>query len=134
MKRVYPVWLVLVGLAIGGSAWAAGTNAPAASTNAPVVVKDYRAMLQRVRLKQQEHTGLEELRQAIATFQTRFGRLPAELPDLVTRGVLAEPLPPPSGCFFAYDKMTGNVKVAPIPSKTSVRTNLSGSANLILPR
>lgn len=134
MKRVHSAWLVAAGLVCGGSAWAAGTNAPAAGTNAPAVTKDYRAMLQRVRLKQQEHTGLEEIRQAIATFQTRFGRLPAELPDLVTRGVLAESPPPPGGCYFAYDKLTGNVKVEPIPSKPAGRPNLSGSANLILPR
>ena len=125
----------LLALAGGLSARAAESNAPSASTNAPAAPKDYRAMLQKVRLKQQERNGLEELQQAISAFQVRVGRLPLELSELVERGLLPDLPPPPMYTRFAYDRITGNVRIAPqAGGRPSVRTNLTGSANLVTPR
>lgn len=111
---------------------AASTNAPVASTNAPAKPKDYRAMLAKVRVKQQERGGLEEVQKAISTFQMRAGRLPAELGELVERGMLPDLPVAPAGMRFAYDRITGNVRLTPIASGGG-KTNLPGSANLVTP-
>jgi len=128
--------LVLLALAGGLAVRAAPTNAPAASTNAPGKPVDYRAMLQKVRLKQQEHNGLEDLQTAVRAFQMRVGRLPSELSELVERGLLPEIPAPPPGSRFVYDRVTGNVRVAAyaLPLPQAARTNLPGSANLVMPR
>ncbi|MCX7008580.1 MAG: hypothetical protein NTY53_15235 [Kiritimatiellaeota bacterium] len=137
MKRTQLAWsvLVLIGLTAGSTVGAAGTNAPAASTNAPAQPKDYRAMLQRVRIKQQERNGLEDVRKAVSTFQMRFGRLPAELTDLVERGVLSELPSPPPEMRFVYDRIKGNVSLVSRPNAIGVApTNVLGRANVLLPR
>ncbi len=131
--RVLAVGLVLAG---GLAVQAAAPTAPAPSTNAPAQPKDYRAMLAKVRLKQQEHNGLEELQKAVSAFQLRVGRLPAELSDLVERGLLPEMPLSPAGTRFVYDRTTGNVRLVPVAGgrAAAVRTNLPGSANLVLPK
>ena len=125
------VWTLLASAVVCG---AAGTNnAPAASTNAPAKPKDYRAMLAKVRVKQQERGGLEEVQKAISAFQMRAGRLPTELNEVVERGFLPDIPAAPAGSRFAYDRITGNVRVVPIPFGVG-KTNLTGSANLVTPR
>jgi len=127
--------LVLLALAGGLAARAVQTNAPAASTNVPGKPVDYRAMLQKVRLKQQEHNSLEEIQTAIRAFQMRVGRLPGDLSELVERGLLPEMPPPPPGTRFVYDRVTGNVRAAvfSIATPASAQSNLPGSANLVMP-
>jgi len=137
MKRSQLAWsvLVLIGLTAGSTVRAADTNAPSASTNAPAKPKDYRAMLQRVRIKQQERNSLEDVQKAVSAFQMRFGRLPTELTDLVGRGVLSELPPPPPETRFVYDRLAGNVKLVSLPNAIgTARTNLTGQANLVTPR
>jgi hypothetical protein len=135
MTRLQSIRLlgVMLALASGLAVRAAQTNAPAASSNAPAAPKDYRAMLQQVRLKQQERNGLEELQKAISDFQLRMGRLPATLGELVERGLLPDMPRPPPYTRFVYDRITGNVRLASATVSTTVRTNLPGSANLVLP-
>ncbi len=131
------VWFlsVLAGCAGTVVVPAAGTNAPAASTNAPVQARDYRAMLQRVRAKQEERNGLEEVQKAISTFQMRIGRLPTELAELVERGILPGLPRPPPETRFVYDRLKGNVTVAPLPNAIGApRSNVTGRANVVLPR
>jgi hypothetical protein len=126
---------VLSVLATGGVASAAGTNAPAVSTKAPAQSRDYRAMLQRVRAKQEERNGLEEVQKAISTFQMRIGRLPAELTELVERGILPSIPPPPLEMRFVYDRIKGNVTLAPLPNAIGTpRSNVTGRANVLTPR
>ena len=138
MTRIQLAWsvLALLGLAASGSACAAGTNTPpVAATNAPVQPRDYRAMLQRVRVKQQERNSLEDVQKAVSTFQMRFGRLPAELGDMVERGVLSELPPPPNGTRFVYYRIKGNITLAPLPTAIGApATNVTGRANVFTPR
>ncbi len=124
----------LLALAGGPAVFAAQTNAPSASTNAPAGPKDYRAMLQRVRLKQQERNGLEEVQKAISAYQLRVGRLPGELGELVERGLLPDMPVAPLGARYGYDRTTGNVRLVPIGGKATAQTNMPGSANLVMPR
>ena len=121
-----------VGLVVGSLAWAAETNAAASVTNAAAKPKDYRQLLQRVRIKQQEKNDLDEVQKAINAFQMRFGQLPTELRELVDRGLLPELPTPPHGSRFFYDRLVGNVRLVSTPGeKNEARTNLPGSANLV---
>lgn len=116
------------GVAIGATT----TNAPVTAAPKPTAQpQDYRLMLQRVRIKQQEKTSLDDLQKAIQTFQMRFGRLPEELKDLVTRGVLNELPTPPPGAGFFYDRLVGNVRLAASPGTRHSATNAPGAANLL---
>lgn len=135
MKPLLNLSLGLALLATAGAVvvQAAGTNAPAASTNAPAKARDYRALIEKVRVKQQARNGLDEVQRGISAFQLRTGRLPAELSELVERGLLPDMPPAPVGMRYAYDRTTGNARLAPI-ANAAVRTNLPGSANLVTPR
>jgi hypothetical protein len=126
--------IAMVGVCAVSGARAAGTNAPIASTNAPAPVRDYRAMLQRVRAKQEARDGLEEVQQAVRTFQLRVGRLPAELTEVIARGILPALPPAPPEMRYAYDRIRGNVTLTPVPDAIGkARTNLTGHANVVLP-
>lgn len=137
MKRIQWVFFVAVLGGFAGSlgTYAAGTNAPVASTNAPAKPRDYRAMLQRVRAKQEERNGLEEIQKAVSAFQMRIGRLPTELIELVERGILPSMPRPPLEMRFVYDHIKGNVTLAPLPNAIGTPpSNVTGRANVLTPR
>ena len=117
-------------VAAGMSATAA-TNATPKAADVPAKPQDYRLLLQRVRAKQQEKNGLDELQKAVSAFQIRFGRFPSELRELVDRGVLAELPSPPQDTRFFYDRSVGNVRLIPLSGSSGTRTNLPGAANLV---
>lgn len=51
------------------------------------------------------------IQQAIQAYQAQEGKLPKELQDLVTAGVLPSLPTPPRGMKFSYDPKSGDVKV-----------------------
>jgi hypothetical protein len=117
----------------GGFTTAAPTNAPTTAAKQTAQTQDYRLLLQRVRIKQQEKSSLDNLQKAIQAFQMRFGRLPEELKDLVERGVINELPTPPRGTGFFYDRLVGNVRLAALPGAQVSVTNTSGTANILTP-
>lgn len=125
--------VVLMCVAGGVATGAATTNAPATVAKETAQSRDYRLMLQRVRVKQQEKNSLDDLQKAVQTFQMRFGRLPEELKDLVERGILNELPTPPRGTGFFYDRLVGNVRLAALPGTRGSTTNLPGTANILTP-
>ena len=115
------------------TAWAAATNTPATNAKSSAKMQDYRLLLQRVRIKQQEKSSVDDLQKAIQAFQLRFGRLPDELKDLVGRGVLSELPTPPRGMVFFYDRLVGNVRLATLSGAGGSSSNLPVNANLLAP-
>lgn len=114
----------------GFAAGAAPTNAPPTAAKQTARPQDYRLLLQRVRIKQQEKSSLDDLQKAVQSFQMRFGRLPDELKDLVERGILSELPAPPHGTGYFYDRLVGNVRLAALPSAAAGGTNTPVNANL----
>ena len=123
---------VLLTCATITAAVADSTNQPAVLTKTPAQPQDYRLMLDHVRAKQQEKNRVDDVQKAIQAFQMRYGRLPDELSDLVTRGVLTELPAPPDGTRFSYDRLVGNISLVPAPGSHGA-TNVTGSANVIIP-
>ena len=56
-------------------------------------------------------TDLEELRTAIAAYQTQQGRNPASLEELVERGIMRSLPPVPDGMVLSYDPTAGTVEI-----------------------
>ena len=113
--------ILVLGLWSAGLAHAAGTNA--AGTNAAPV--DYRQMLQRVRERKLRMENLEIIQQAIRAFQMRFGRLPADLNELQTRGTQGPIPPPPSNMVYVYDRQLGNVSLAVAANRVAPASSAS---------
>ncbi|TAN37895.1 MAG: hypothetical protein EPN23_03860 [Verrucomicrobia bacterium] len=105
--------VLLACVVTGCAAWAANTNVPATIAKNSAKPQDYRLLLERVRIKQQEKKRVDDVQKAIQAFQMRHGHLPAELKDLVERGVLSELPTPPRGTRFFYDRIVGNVRLVP---------------------
>jgi len=100
-------------LSVAGAVRAA-TNAPPAK---PV---DYRQMLARVRVRQQQADSLEAAQQAVRAFQMRYGRLPTDLHELEARGPQGPLPPPPTNLVYALDAQRGSVRLLPAGGRATL--------------
>ncbi|MCX6995507.1 MAG: hypothetical protein NTV49_00095 [Kiritimatiellaeota bacterium] len=112
-------------------AWSAGAAAAGNTNAAPAKTKptDYQQILQRVRQRKVQAENFEIVQQAVRTFQMRFGRMPSDLNEIQSRGVLDRLPPPPPRMTYAYNPATGTVRLtaANVDDTTGETTNrLSG--------
>ena len=88
-------------------------SAPAADTSSGNAVADYVNSLGNAQKSAQKTLGSVGLDQAIKTFYTQEGRLPKDLDELVSTGVINQVPPPPRGMNYEYNSATGAIKVVP---------------------
>jgi len=81
---------------------------------------DYREMLDRARSKQTEASLRTDLEQAVAEFRQKRSRLPTNLYELISSGVMTEIPKPPEGKAFSYDPVQGNVGLMPAPDGSGI--------------
>lgn len=77
--------------------------------------RDYREMLDRARSKQSVASIQSELEAAVAQFRQQRSRLPTNLYELISSGVMSQIPKSPDGQAFSYDPVHGNVGLMPDP-------------------
>jgi hypothetical protein len=82
--------------------------------------RDYREMLERARAKQSVASVQTELEQAVARFRHTRSRLPTNLYELLSSGVLTRMPEPPPGQIYSYDPVHGNVGFIPAPDGSGI--------------
>ena len=112
------LWASLAVLGLG-LASAAGAEGPATPPSGKKPL-DYRQAIQRARQRSLRAENLETVQRAVRAFQMRFGRVPIDLKELVSRGVLAQLPPPPADMIYAYQQMTGTVRLISAPDSLAV--------------
>ena len=114
-RTMYNAWrgrlcvgiMALCAWSAAGAVGAEGTNATPAKTKPA----DYQQILQRVRQRKLRAENLEIVQQAVRAFQMRFGRMPVDLNEIQSRGVLDQLPPPPPKTSYVYSQATGNVRL-----------------------
>src|SRR6185295_8124246 len=76
-------------------------------------IADYANSLGNAQKSAQKTLTTVGIDQAIKTFYTQEGRLPKDLDELVTKGVINQIPPPPRGMKYDYDAKSGVIKVVP---------------------
>ena len=76
-------------------------------------VADYVNTLGNQQKSAQKTLGAAGLDRAVQAFQVQENRLPKDLEELVSKGVINQLPPPPRGMKFDYDPKSGIVKVVP---------------------
>ena len=82
-------------------------------TSSGNAVADYVNTLGAQQQSAQKTLGAVGLDQSIKNFQIQENRLPKDLEELVSKGVISQLPPPPRGMKFDYDPKSGIVKVVP---------------------
>lgn len=82
--------------------------------------RDYREMLNRARAKQSEADIRTELEQGVARFRHARSRLPTNLYELLSSGIMTRMPEPPPGQVYTYDPVHGNVGLAATPDDTGL--------------
>lgn len=82
--------------------------------------RDYREMLERARTKQSVAGIQTELEQAVARFRHARSRLPTNLYELLSSGVMTQMPEPPPGQVYSYDPVHGNVGIIPVPDGSGI--------------
>lgn len=82
--------------------------------------RDYREMLERARAKQSVADIQTELEQAVARFRHTRSRLPTNLYELLSSGVMTRMPEPPPGQVYSYDPVHGNVGLIPAPDGSGI--------------
>ena len=71
---------------------------------------DYREMLTKVREREDNRAGLNEIKDALKEFQRDAGRMPSNLVELVKFRYLEKLPDPPEGMDYVFDDVTGNIR------------------------
>ena len=78
-------------------------------------------MIVEARNRQLRSVRLDTLQQALQTFQTRMGRSPTNLEEIVRLRFLKEIPPAPEGMIYSLDPQYGNVQLVPLsPAKMTM--------------
>jgi hypothetical protein len=75
--------------------------------------KDYRAMLEKARERTAAEDSLGPILAGLDRFRSQRGRLPTNLAELVTSGMMTAIPPAPSGMAHLFDPHNGNIRLIP---------------------
>jgi hypothetical protein len=89
------------------------SSSDTSSGNPLTAPADYVGAIGKAQKSAQKTLSTVGLDQAIKTFYTQEGRLPTDLNELVSKGVITEVPPAPRGMKYDYDSKSGIIKVVP---------------------
>lgn len=117
IKPAHPILacaLALLSSCGGGRHSAGAAEDPAAAAEQ---AQRYQEMISRAEKKAREGRPEERIQQAIQEFQQQVGRVPTNLPEIVSAGILTELPKPPPGRAYYYAPEKGRVVLVQAPDR-----------------
>jgi hypothetical protein len=102
-------WIGWLSAGLLAAAVAAGCSRSSTDA-APAGRRDYRGMVERVRLRNQQADALAQVRKGVQRFQLEVGRMPTNLAEVARLGYIKDVPAPPNGITYGFDPVRGSVK------------------------